>query len=304
MKQYGFLVIGFLVGALVVYTAMRSVPADKSAASVEIEVPVNNQRITGYPLPEAISFAGETVPLERADVFEKLDREIQVNAFWHSNSILLIKRAAKWLPTIDSILAANEIPGDFKYLCVAESGLQNVISPKNAVGFWQFLKGTAQDFGLIINSQVDQRYDPMHSTVAATKYLKEAFTKYKNWTLVAASYNMGMKATAEAIANQGASSYYDLSLSEEPSRYVFRILALKELLENPEKYGFDIGADERYKMTKSKSIIIDLSVSDWSEFAQTNQTNYYQLKQLNPWIRKYNLTLRKGQTMEVRLPVR
>ena len=224
--------------------------------------------------------------MDRSDVREKLYRELQVNAFWHSNSILMIKRSAKWLGVIDSILLANDVPSDFKYLCVAESGLQNVISPARAVGYWQLLKGTAKDMDLIVNSQVDQRYDPVFSTIAASKYLKMAHKKFGDWTLVAAAYNMGIRATTQALKNQKAKTYFDLVLTEEPSRYVFRILAIKELLENPYKYGFSVGESELNYYLESRKVEVKKSVTDWSTFAEENGTNFYQLKQLNPWIRK------------------
>ena len=224
----------------------------------------NNNAIKGYAVPDSMTFASEIVPLERVDVRERLDREIQVNAFWHSNSIILLKRARRWLPLLDSILVANDIPSDFKYLAVAESGLDQVVSPAKAVGFWQIMKGTAGDFGLIVNKQVDQRYDPIRSTEAAIKYLKKAYEKFGDWTIVAASYNMGMNATASVLENQKALSYYDMVMTEEPSRYVFRILALKNMLENPDRYGFIV--EEKYSPEKMKNIVVDTSVDDWTEF--------------------------------------
>ena len=223
----------------------------------------NNNKILGYEVPLDITFAGESVPLNRPDIYERFDREIQVNAFWHSNAILLIKRAGKWLPVIDSILIAHDIPSDFKYLAVAESGLENVVSPAKAVGYWQFLRGTAKDFGLIVNNQVDQRYNPIKSTEAAVRYLKRAYKIYNNWTLVAASYNLGMSATSKILKRQDADSYYHMVLSEEPARYIFRILAIKNMLEDPTQFGFQLEVYEKERVT---NIIVINSITDWNQF--------------------------------------
>lgn len=314
-KELRYLLIGLVLGGVIIYwvnpggEGQKEVIADTEPERVESRVPteletqINNGTIAGYALPEEFSFAGELVPLHRADVKERLDREVQVNAFWHSNAILIIKRANKWLPTIDSILQANEVPTDFKYLAVAESGLQNVISPSNAVGFWQFLKGTAKDFGLTVNSEVDERYDPVLSTVAASKYLKKAHQKFGNWTLVAASYNMGMRAASEVIRKQNAETYYDMIMSEEPSRYVFRIIALKNLLEDPTAFSFQVDEKDLYQLPETKQIIVTQSISDWNEFAQKHGMTFYQLKQLNPWIRDYKLTVRSGQKYTVEVTI-
>jgi len=302
------LVMGFLIGVALVYAAIRMTDeTDKTAAKLppttkQPRIAANNQKITGYVLPDAIDFAGEHVPIDRPEIAEKLDREIQVNAFWHSNSILMIKRSAKWLPTIDSILAANDIPSDFKYLAVAESGLQNVISPKNAVGFWQLLRGTAGDMGLTVNNEIDERYDPFKSTVAATKYLKQAYAKFQNWTLAAAAYNMGMSATAKVLENQKSSTYYEMILSEEPSRYIFRILAIKALLEHPGKYGFQVAEKEKYQLPKWRTVVID-QTTDWHDFAAQNLTTYYQLRQLNPWIRSDKIAVNNGQVYQIKIPI-
>lgn len=302
-KQVVILLVGIVAGGWLVYLLEFNKTVEENPK--EIPLPTikqsNNAMISGYSLPTNISFAGEKVPLSRPSIVERLDREVQVNAFWHSNAVILIKRSNKWLPTIDSILTANEIPADFKYLAVAESGLQNVISPSNAVGFWQFLKGTAKDFGLIVNSEVDQRYDPVRSTVAATKYLKKAYKKFGNWTLVAASYNMGMNGISQVLAHQKTDSYYDIIVGEETARYVFRIIALKNLLENPSNFGFNIKDEDKYTQPKSKTIAVEESVDDWHEFAQEHQMTFYELKKLNPWIRAYKMKLTSGQEMEVKI---
>ena len=304
-KEYLYLLIGGLVGAVVVLmfqqkqTPIQPVPVNVRPAVASR----NNTGLVGYQPPDQLTFASERVPLEREHVYERLEREILVNAFWHSNSIILLKRANRWLPTIDSILRAHGIPEDFKYMAVAESGLSNVVSPSKAVGFWQFLEGTAKDFGLTVTDEVDQRYDPVASTVAATKYLKKAYDRFGSWTMVCASYNMGMNATARAIAKQQPGSYYELFLSEEPSRYVFRIIALKCLLEKPDSYGFVVDEIKMYHKNATIQRTVDQSISDMHSFASEYGVSYFELRQLNPWIRDTQLTIRHGQHYIFNFPV-
>lgn len=311
LKKHQYFLVGLLIGGVGIYVADRVFTSDSDVAvqtvpttepEPVIEVSQNNHTIKGYPVPTTMTFAGEAVPLDRMDVRERLDREIQVNAFWHSNSIILIKRAQRWLPLLDSILAAHDVPTDLKYLAVAESGLAQVVSPARAVGFWQIMKGTAGDFGLIVNKEVDQRYDPIRSTEAAIKYLKKAYAKFGDWALVAASYNMGMSGVAKVLENQRATSYYDMVMTEEPSRYVFRVLALKDMLENPAAYGFEV--DEIYSPEPIENITVEASIANWNDFAAAHGTNYYQLKRLNPWIRTYDMRVKQGQKFEVKIPVR
>lgn len=293
---------GALLGCFGYYLGSKSSgTVAKQNNTFSQEERVNNNVIKGYALPERMSFAEEEVPLHRADVQERIDREIQINAFWHSNSIILMKRAGLWLPKIDSILTANDIPSDFKYLAIAESGLTNVVSSAKAVGFWQLLKGTAKDFGLIVNNQIDQRYDPILSTLGAIKYLKKAKERFGTWTLVAVSYNMGMSGTASILEKQKAETYYDMVMSEEPSRYVPRILALKYLFENLEQFGFSV--KNAYQRPNTREVKIDQSIDSWVDFCEKNGTTYYYLKRLNPWIRAHQLDLKQGQTIAVELPV-
>lgn len=292
---------GLLLGSIVIYAALKPI-AEVKPSEIKPKVSLNNQKITGYALPIKIDFAGENVPLQRSDVREKLDREIQVNAFWHSSTILHIKRANKWLPAIDSILTKNGVPSDFKYLAVIESGLQNVISPKNAVGFWQFLAGTARDFDLEVTKQIDERYDPIKATEAASKYLLKAHEKFGNWTNVAASYNMGMNGMNKALINQGANSFFDLTLTEEPSRYVFRLLALKEILETPESFGFFIPSKELYTNEKTKVLNVEKSIPDFVAFSLKHGITFQTIKRLNPWIRSNKLNVRSGKKYNLLLP--
>ena len=253
-------------------------------------------------VPENVSFAGEPVPLNVSDVYERLDKELQINTYFHSNTIFLIKRANRWLPQIEKILRENNVPDDFKYLPLIESNLLNDVSPKQAVGYWQILKTSGKENGLEITEEVDERYDPLKATEAACKYLKQAYRKFGNWTLVAASYNRGMNGIDRAIDNQQVKSYYDLYLNEETSRYVFRILAIKEIVENPLKYGFRINPKHLYQEEPLRYIEVDETVKDLITFAKQHNTNYKLIKRHNPWLRDDRLTVKKGKHYRIALP--
>ncbi len=255
-----------------------------------------------FDLPDQINFAGEPVPLDRSDIREQIDKELQINIYFHSNTIFLIKRANQWLPQFEPILKKYGIPDDFKYLPLIESGLLNVVSPANAVGFWQIVKSAGKENGLEITREVDQRYDPIESAEAACKYIKRAYEKFGNWTLVAASYNRGMSGLDRAIKKQKVDSYYDLFLNEETARYVFRILAIKQIIENPELYGFKISPKHLYQQDSVRYIPVDATIPDLIEFAQDHGTNYKLLKRYNPWLRDDRLTVRRNETYKIALP--
>ncbi len=253
-------------------------------------------------LPEELYFAGERVPLEIPDVRERLDRELHINTYWHSSTIFLIKRANRWLPQIEEILKENGVPDDFKYLTAIEGGFVNAISPKNAVGFWQILKTSGRENGLEITKSVDERYDPIRSTEAACSYLKKAYRKFGNWTNVAASYNRGMSGLQRALNNQKVGSYYDLMLNQETSRYVFRILAIKEIIEHPAKYGFNIDQDHLYRPEKLRYVEVNNDIKDLVTFAKKQGINYKLLKRHNPWLRDDQLDVRKNKTYRIAIP--
>jgi hypothetical protein len=255
-----------------------------------------------YDLPKAISFAGEPVPLQLADVRERLDKELQINTYFHSNTIFLIKRANRWLPQMEKILRANNIPDDFKYLPLVESSLINAISPAEAVGYWQILKTSGKEYGLEITDEVDERYNPLKATEAACRYLNQAYRKFGNWTLVAASYNRGMGGLDRAIDNQQETSYYDLFLNDETSRYVFRILAIKEIIENPLRYGFKINPRHMYQEEPLKYVEVTETVKDLVAFARQHGTNYKLVKRHNPWLRDDKLKVKNGKTYKIALP--
>ena len=256
-----------------------------------------------FDLPTELSFAGEAVPLHITDVRERLDRELHVNSYLHNSTIFLMKRASRWLPQMEPILKEYGIPDDFKYLPLIESALLNDVSPKNAVGFWQILKTSGKELGLEITNEVDERYDPLKSTVAACKYLRKAYAKFGNWTLVAASYNRGMTGLQKAISNQKVTSYYDLFLNDETSRYVFRLLAIKEIVEHPDKYGFKVEADHLYQPEEVRYVEVTESIRSLVDFSLKQGANYKLIKRLNPWLRDERLIVRKGKKYRIALPV-
>lgn len=253
-------------------------------------------------LPDKLEFAGENVPLDLYYVREGLDRELLVNTYWHSNTLLLLKRTGRFFPMIEPVLKKNGIPDDFKYLALIESGLMNVVSPSNAAGLWQFLDKTGQQFGLEVTDQVDERYHYTKSTEAACKYLNDAYKKYRNWTLSAASYNAGQGRISKETEKQKTNNYYDLYLNQETSRYIYRILALKLIYENPADYGFYLRKKDLYPPVPSKSIKVDTTVTDLVKFALDHEVPYKMLKEFNPWLRSDQLKVAPGKTYTIELP--
>jgi len=240
--------------------------------------------IYALPIPKNLNFAGERVPIEQYDVFEGLDREFLINTYWQSQTLLFIKRANKYFPIIEPILKKNNIPEDFKYLAVIESGLMNLTSPSQAVGFWQFMKKTAIEYGLTVNDNIDERYHLEKSTQAACDYLNTAYDMFGNWTLVAASYNVGMGSLKNQLSKQHVSSYYDLYLNQQTARYVYRIIVIKYILSNPEKYGFHFRQKDLYHYPEYKIDTIDSTITSLENFATSQSINLKLLKDLNPWI--------------------
>ncbi len=261
-----------------------------------------NYNVFSLEVPKKLSFAGESVPIDQPDIYERMDRELLVNTYWQSNGILMIKRSQKYFPIIEPILKANGVPDDFKYLAVAESGLTDIVSPAGATGFWQIMKGTGQEYGMEINSNVDERYHIEKSTQVACKYLKDAKEKFGTWTMAAASYNMGMAGLENQMQRQNISGYYNLLLNSETERYVFRILAIKEVLSNPEKYSFNINKDHHYKQIKTKTVQVDTAITDIPAFAQKFGLNYKQFKIHNPWMRDNFLLNKSGKVYQIKIP--
>ncbi len=253
-------------------------------------------------VPDYLVFAGERIPTENYEVKERIEREFIVNTYWHSATLLAIKRTSRWFPLIEPILKAYNIPDDFKYLCVAESYLRNVISPAGATGFWQFMKETGQKYGLEIRSQVDERYNLEKSTVAACNYLKDAYEMFGTWTMAAASYNMGTNGAENQMQRQKTNNYYNLVLNEETSRYIARIVALKYIMQNPTKHGFDLKPGELYHPLKYYEVKLDSSVTDLADFASLYDINYKILKMYNPWLRENYLNNDEGKNYKIKLP--
>ena len=264
----------------------------------------DSYKIFSLNIPDGLSFAGERIPLEIDDVRESLDRELLVNTYWQSQSLLFHKRANRWFPIIEPILKANGVPDDFKYLAVIESGLDNVVSPAGATGYWQIMKETGREFGLEINNEVDERYNVEKATVAACKYLKKAHAKYGSWTMAAASYNVGVRGLERQVDRQKADNYYDLLLNTETGRYLYRTIAIKEILSKPAQYGFHFRPKDLYQPYETYDITVDTAVSDFANFAFEQGVNYKILKILNPWLRDTYITNPEKKEYIIKLPVK
>jgi membrane-bound lytic murein transglycosylase D len=258
---------------------------------------------TSQYFPTSVDFAGEKAPLQISDVRERLDRELLVNANLHSATILIMKRANRAFPVIEPILKQYGVPDDFKYLAVIESALTNAVSAAGAKGVWQFMPETAKEKGMEVNDVVDERYHLQKSTEGACKYLVKAKEKLGSWTLAAASYNGGMGGLSRKLEEQRVSSYYDLMLTDETYRYVFRILALKEIMKNPALYGFDVSKDELYENIPTKKIEVDSSITDLATFAKTQGINYKILKIHNPWLRDKKLDNPTKKKYQIEIPI-
>jgi hypothetical protein len=259
-------------------------------------------KIFNVSVPEKIDFCGEDTPLNLFYVRESLDRELTDNTYWHSSTLLLFKRAYRWFPVIEPILKEYGIPDDFKYLALIESNLTNIVSPAGAAGFWQFLKSTGKSYNLEINKDVDERYNLNKATVAACKYFNESYEIYNNWTLAAAAYNAGKDGISDALENQGVNSYYDLYLNTETSRYIYRILALKEICNRPSDFGFYLREKDLYPAIPSFEVIVDTTVTNLIDFANKMEINYKILKEFNPWLRSNKLPNSTGKKYRIKIP--
>ena len=259
--------------------------------------------ISTFSIPEKVNFGGQEVVLDRYDLRERYDREQMNIGYSHSSSLLIIKRANKYFPIIEPILKANGVPDDFKYLAVVESNLDpRALSPVQAAGFWQLMPKTAQEFGLEVNDEVDERYHLEKSTVAACKYLKRAYTKYNDWLTVAASYNGGMGRISGEIDKQKVGTFFDMLLTAETSRYVFRILAMKQFLENPSAWGYQLSKNDFYTAIGTDKVKVNEPVSDWADWAIAHGITYFQLKDFNIWLRGRNLTNKNKEEYFLDLP--
>lgn len=299
LRNIGYLLGVFFLAGWLINASSSSVNGERQHEKMSL---VKDYNIYAIDLPEEMSFAEEVVPLHITDVRERLDRELLVNTYWQSNGLLLIKRANKYFPIIEPILKKNHIPEDFKYLALIESGFLNVVSPSGASGFWQFMPAAAKDFGLEISETVDERYHLEKATQAACEYLHKAQQSTGNWTLAAAAYNAGISGINRQIEAQQADNYYDLWLNTETSRYVFRILALKEIFSNPKQYGFNYNPNHLYEQASTYEVKVDSTINNLVDFAKLYDTNYKELKIHNPWLRDTKLSNPKGKTYYIKIP--
>jgi membrane-bound lytic murein transglycosylase D len=261
-----------------------------------------SNKVYSLILPTQVDFAGEKAPLNLYYVREGLDRELSVNAYWQSNTLILLKKTKRYFGIMEPILKKYQVPDDFKYLALIESGFANVVSPAGASGFWQFMKETGQRYGLEITDEVDERYELEKATEAACKLLLHSYGIFNNWTLSAAAYNAGESRIQKAISSQDVTSYYDLYLNSETSRYLFRILALKLLYEHPTEFGYYIRNKDLYPRIPTYKVTLDTSVTDLVNLANKLDINYKVLKEFNPWLRKDKLTIKPGKKYTLTIP--
>ncbi len=278
--------------------ALQDAPTDENFEKKLI----NDYNVYALQVPENLEFAGEPLPLNNPDILERMDRELLVNTYWQSNGLLMFKRAHKYFPVIEPILKKNGVPDDFKYLAVIESGLTNAVSPAGARGVWQIMKTTGREFGLEVNDNVDERYHLELATEVACKYLKESKERLGSWTLAAAAYNAGMSGIARRLEEQQVADYYDLLLGEETGRYMFRIVALKEILSHPDKYGFNFRDKDLYKEVPTYKVEVDTAVTDFTAFAKKFNINYKILKLHNPWLREPHLNNSSRKQYFIEIP--
>ena len=303
MRTTLYITSGFLAGVLLV-TAISLKKIDPGGTAVEVS-PDGRPQYKWYApvLPAKMEFAGENVPLDKWEVKEKLERELLVNSYLHGSQLYILKLAGRYFPAIEARLKANGIPDDFKYVCVAESSLQqNALSGVGAASFWQFRTDTGPGYGLEVNDEVDERFNAVKATDAACKYFQTAYNKFGTWTAAAASYNCGMQGYANQSDFQQATNYYDLIFPDETNRYVYRILALKYILAHPQAFGLMLDESEEFKPLKSRVVEVDKTIENLTEFAKANGTSYKMLKIYNPWLRAHKLTVKNGKKYQVEFP--
>lgn len=254
------------------------------------------------PLPANVSFANEAVSLQNPDVRESIDYELTAIAYRHAYTSAILKNANRFFPIIEDILRQNGVPDDFKYVAISESGLENTTSPKQAKGVWQFMEGTARQYGLEISDDVDERYNLEKATNAACKYFKDANGKFNNWTLAAASYNCGMGSMQESVNQQQAWNYHDMAFNLETGRYMYKTIAYKVLMSNPSLYGFNLSPNDLYAPWTTKTVNVS-AIPDIATFAREHNTTYRKIKLLNPWLRKSTLSAKFGKTYDIKVPI-
>lgn len=301
LSVFGVLFLaGFLINAVAVSKQENNIFENVNDDSKPYQS--NTYNVYALDLPTSLDFAGEPVPLEIPDVYERLDREFLVNTYWQSNGLLLMKRANKYFPIIEPILQRNGVPDDFKYLALIESGLLDVVSPSGASGFWQFMKPAAREYGLEISQTVDERYHLEKATQAACQYLIKAKELTGSWTMAAAAYNAGISGMNNQVVAQKTDNYYDLWLNSETSRYVFRILAVKEIMKNPKQYGFNFEKRHLYNQSPTFNVMVDSSITSLADFAKKHNITYKELKIHNSWLRDRKLENKQGKVYYIKIP--
>lgn len=290
--------IGLTSLMMIFVYALQDAPTDENFEKKLI----NDYNVYALQIPEHLNFAGEDIPLDDPDILERMDRELLVNTYWQSNGLLMFKRAHKYFPIIEPILKKHGVPDDFKYLAVIESGLMNVVSPAGARGVWQIMPTTGKEYGLEINDNVDERYHLEKSTEVACEYLKKSKEQLGSWTLAAAAYNAGNYGVSKRLQEQDVTDYYDLLLGEETGRYLFRIVALKEILSHPDRYGFNFREKDLYTQVPTYKVEVDTAVTDFASFAKGIGINYKILKIHNPWLREPHLNNKSRKQYFIEIP--
>lgn len=299
---YTSLVAAFFTVALFTSYSSRN-EQDSIPAAPTMRPDGLGQIVQSIDMSRTFDFAGEALPTENFDIRERLEREFEVNSYWHSSTLQNLKLSGRYFPVFERIFAENGIPDDFKYLAVAESSLRHPTSPAGAKGIWQFMEGTAEEYGLEVNSDVDERMHVEKVTQAAATYLKKRYERLGSWTLAAAAYNAGERRITSEMAEQRATNYYDLNLNAETARYVFRIVAIKEIMKNPKKYGFYLEDNEYYKPLDDYAVVnTEESIDNLGDFAQKYGVSYRMLKVYNPWLKNDKLRNSTKKTYEIRLP--
>ncbi|MCC8118504.1 MAG: lytic transglycosylase domain-containing protein [Bacteroidales bacterium] len=254
-------------------------------------------------IPKTVTICGQEVSLDREDMYERYDRELASIVYTHGNTLLTLKRANKYFPVMAPILKKNGIPEDFLYLACIESYLNpKAVSPAKAAGIWQFIPETGKQYGLEVSDEVDERYNLEKATASACRYLKQAYNKYGNWESVMAAFNGGQARISKELDAQLVDSAFDLWLADETMRYIFRIMAMKEVMENPSKYGFSLRADQLYQPAEYDIVEVSGPIDDWPAWAMAKGISYAQLRDANQWIRSKKLTNKAGKTYQVKIP--
>ncbi len=298
--------LGFYLSFILVFTVLGVIISwsslDNNSDRAYYGLFKNYNRAFSVQIPEMLTFAGETIPVDNFYIYEAIDREFSINTYWHSNTLLMLKRANRFFPIIEPILAKHHVPNDFKYLAMIESGLTNAVSPSGAAGIWQFLDVTAKEYKLEVSADVDERYHLSKATEAACKYLKDSHKLFGSWLMAAAAYNAGKDRIRKAVADQKTNNYFEMQLVEETARYVPRLIAMKTIYEDPGNYGFFLRKKDLYQPIPTNSMLVDTTINDLPAFAIKHHLNYRILRELNPWLRSHKLNNQARKAYVLQIP--